>query len=156
MNEFSRAKTHIDAHSMRSLCWERYSVPDRCGVAAVETALVMPVLLSVLLGIVSFGDYLMTAHLVQQSANSAARAALAGIDAAERRRIAITTARQMLDSTGVLHANRGQIDTTERDNILTVSVRYDASSDPLLNLPFVPAFGRTPSASGAAMLGGLS
>ncbi|WP_454278125.1 TadE/TadG family type IV pilus assembly protein [Sphingomonas sp. Marseille-Q8236] len=151
------ARTDIDArHVTGSRGPGVRIVRSQRGVAAVEMALVLPVLLSVLLGIVSVGDYFLTAHLVQQSASDAARAALAGLDAPERRTIAIATAQRMLNSTGVLRADRGRIETIEKDNILTVSIQYDASADPLLNLPFVPALSRKMTATSAAMLGGLS
>lgn len=130
-------------------------LPDRRGAAVVELALVLPILLSVLMGIVSFGEYFLTAHLVQQAANDAARAALAGIDAPERKRIAIDSAKKMLDSTGMLKRDLGQVDAVEADSILVVSIRYDASADPLLKLPFVPSPGQTLTAKGSALVGGL-
>jgi Flp pilus assembly protein TadG len=121
----------------------------------VELALVSPILLSMLMGIIAFGDYFLTAHLIQQTANDAARAAIAGIDATERKKIATDTAKKLLDSTGVLKQAQGQVDASESDGIIIVSVRYDASSDPLLKLPFIPAPGQTLTAKGVAMVGGL-
>ncbi|WP_267435672.1 TadE/TadG family type IV pilus assembly protein [Sphingomonas sp. GM_Shp_1] len=129
--------------------------PDHRGVAVAELALTLPVLLALLMGIVGFGDYFLTAHLVQQAANDAARASLAGIDAAERKSIATDTALRVLDATSVLRRDRGQVDTSEADNLITVSIRYDASADPLLNLPFVPMPARVLKAKGVAMIGGL-
>ncbi len=128
---------------------------DRRGAALIEFALVLPILLAMLMGIVSFGEYFLTAHLVQQAANDAARAALAGMSVNERKGIAIDTARRMIDSTGILRSSRGQVDAVEVDNMITVSIRYDATSDPLLNLPFIPTPGRTMTAKGIAMVGGL-
>ncbi|KTT99457.1 hypothetical protein NS355_06525 [Sphingomonas yabuuchiae] len=128
---------------------------DRRGAALIEFALVLPILLTMLMGIVSFGEYFLTAHLVQQAANDAARAALAGMSATERKGIAVDTAKRMIDSTGILRSSRGQVDAVEVDNMITVSIRYDATSDPLLNLPFVPTPGRTMTARGIAMIGGL-
>ncbi|KQO58536.1 TadE family protein [Sphingomonas sp. Leaf257] len=128
---------------------------DPRGAALIEFALVLPILLTMLMGIVSFGEYFLTAHLVQQAANDAARAALAGMSATERKGIAVDTAKRMIDSTGILRSSRGQVDAVEVDNMMTVSIRYDATSDPLLNLPFVPTPGRTMTAKGIAMIGGL-
>ncbi|MBB4608372.1 TadE family protein [Sphingomonas yabuuchiae] len=128
---------------------------DPRGAALIEFALVLPILLTMLMGIVSFGEYFLTAHLVQQAANDAARAALAGMSATERKGIAVDTAKRMIDSTGILRSSRGQVDAVEVDNMITVSIRYDATSDPLLNLPFVPTPGRTMTAKGIAMIGGL-
>ena len=67
----------------------------------------------------------------------------------------VTTKNGKIDSTGILRSSRGQVDAVEVDNIMTVSIRYDATSDPLLNLPFVPTPGRTMTAKGIAMIGGL-
>lgn len=154
------ARNSVRLVVLHALCIRHARHPGsvvRClrGVAAVELALVLPFLLALLMGIVSYGDYFLTAHLVQQAAHDAARASLAGMNAAERKSIAIDTAKRMLDSSGVLRRDRGQVDAVEVDNLITVSVRYDASADPLLSLPFVPSPGRTLTARGVAMIGGL-
>ncbi len=107
------------------------------------------------MGIISYGDYFLTTHLVQQAANDAARAALAGIDRNERQTIAVQTAGRLLDASGMLRRELGQVDAVENDNLITVSIRYDASGDPLLQLPFIPTPGRLLTAKGVAMIGGL-
>lgn len=61
---------------------------DRRGASAVEFALVAPLLLLLVLGIVGLGYVLGVEHSVQQLAGEAARAGLAGLSAAEREGLA--------------------------------------------------------------------
>ena len=61
---------------------------NRSGAAAVEFALVAPILIFLLWGIVSYGGYFLAAHGVQQIANDAARASIAGLDFEERQALA--------------------------------------------------------------------
>jgi Flp pilus assembly protein TadG len=56
--------------------------------SAVEFALITPVLLLMLFGIIGFGYVLGVYHGVQQIASEAARASVAGLNDAERERIA--------------------------------------------------------------------
>lgn len=58
------------------------------GAAAVEFALVFPVALVFLCGLLAYGIYFGAAHSVQQLAADAARASVAGLDDAERVSIA--------------------------------------------------------------------
>jgi Flp pilus assembly protein TadG len=58
------------------------------GAAIVEMALVLPLLLALLMGVLVYGQYFMLAHSVQQAANDGARAAIVGLDAADRRVVA--------------------------------------------------------------------
>jgi Flp pilus assembly protein TadG len=54
--------------------------PDRRGTAAVEAALVLPVTLLFLLGIVEYGRYVMTLQIMTNAARSGARYALTHVD----------------------------------------------------------------------------
>lgn len=65
---------------------------DNRGVTALEFALIAPLLLMMIGGIVDYGNYFATAHAVQQTVNDAARAAIGGVTAAERQALAQTTA----------------------------------------------------------------
>src|SRR5690606_34172903 len=58
------------------------------GATAVEFAMLFPVYLMLFLGMTGYGIYFGASHSVQQLAADAARAALAGLDTAERRRLA--------------------------------------------------------------------
>ncbi|WP_370656501.1 TadE/TadG family type IV pilus assembly protein, partial [Klebsiella pneumoniae] len=56
----------------------------REGAAAVELALVGPVFFLLLVGMVVYGAWFWMAHSVQSAVSEGARAAIAGLDAAER------------------------------------------------------------------------
>ena len=58
------------------------------GASAVEFALITPLFLLMLFGIVIFGGYLTMVHGVQQLAAEAARSSVAGISDSERNTIA--------------------------------------------------------------------
>lgn len=58
------------------------------GVAMVEFALVAPLMLLILFGIIAYGGYFWRAHALQQLANDAARGAIAGLTPTERASLA--------------------------------------------------------------------
>ena len=64
---------------------------DRRGAAIVEFAILLPVLIVMLFGMLAYGQYFLLAHSVQQLANDAARATVAGVTPAERLTIAGAT-----------------------------------------------------------------
>src|SRR3546814_15918207 len=65
---------------------------DRRGAVIVEMALVLPLLVTLLLGLVCYGQYFLIAHSVQQIANDAARATIGRLTAAEPTRPAVDSA----------------------------------------------------------------
>ncbi|WP_369058272.1 TadE family protein [Caulobacter sp. 73W] len=71
---------------------------DEEGSAAVEFALVAPILLLILMGIVSAGIYLATMLAVSNTAMEAARATIPGMTVAERRTLATARADTMLSA----------------------------------------------------------
>jgi Flp pilus assembly protein TadG len=60
----------------------------RRGASAVEFAMLLPVFLSLVFGIVVFGSYLAVVHGLQQLAAEAARSSVAGMSSTERSSIA--------------------------------------------------------------------
>src|ERR1700712_5341400 len=60
----------------------------RRGATAVEFALILPVFLALVFGIVVFGSYLAMVHGVQQLAAEAARSSIAGMTDTERNSLA--------------------------------------------------------------------
>lgn len=58
------------------------------GTAAVEFAILCPLYLLLILGMTSYGIYFGASHSVQQISADAARAAIAGLDEAERKDLA--------------------------------------------------------------------
>ncbi len=102
---------------------------DTGGNAAIEFAIIGPVLVLLLMGIFTYGGYFLTAHTVQQMANDAARSAIAGLDDSERLMLARDSALASL--TNQTHM-RGAISRLElrRDGAnIAVDVTYDASED---------------------------
>lgn len=107
------------------------------GAAIVEMALVLPLFLALLMGILVYGQYFMLAHNVQQAANDGARAAIVGLDAADRRVIAGRSVDRNLASIGGTHV----IAVSETPEAITVAVTFTAASDSLLRSRFIPAPG---------------
>ncbi|MFZ5617034.1 MAG: TadE family protein, partial [Pseudomonadota bacterium] len=62
----------------------RIFIANRSGASAVEFAIVAPVLLAMLLGMLAYGIYLSADHSVRQLAADVARETIAGIDDEER------------------------------------------------------------------------
>lgn len=63
---------------------------DLSGAVAMEFALIAPILIALLFGIVFLGYFMGIAHSVNQLATGAARASVAGLDRAERQSLAET------------------------------------------------------------------
>ena len=105
------------------------------GTAAVEFALVLPIFLTLLLGILAYGIYFAAAHSTAQLAADAARASVAGLTDTERSSIARASVANNVRSYGILLDARKVIveaaavpsDATE----FRVAVRYDAAILPL-------------------------
>lgn len=128
---------------------------DRRGTALTEFALVAPLLLTVILGIVGYGGYFWKAHGLQQVANDAARAALAGLTADERGGIARAVVRTGLTGLAGIAPNRTTVDVTEADETITVRLAYDGAREPIFHLGLVPMPDSTIRRSAAVRLGGL-
>lgn len=104
--------------------------------AVVEMALVLPLLLTLLVGILVYGQYYMIAHAVQQAANDGARAALVGLDTADRDAIARRAATRSLQS----FAGDGvpAVSVSETTDAITVAVAYTVPPDSFARTAFVP------------------
>ncbi len=112
---------------------------DRRGTAVIELALALPILTVFLFGIVSGGSWLAMSHIVQESANEGARAALAGITTAERAALASQAASQTLARSYGIRSEDLSLNVEDDGRQLTVKVTYDGSANPLLKLPIMPA-----------------
>lgn len=128
---------------------------DAGGVAVVEFALLAPMMLLILLGTLAYGGYFWMAHSIQQLANDAARASLAGLTPTERRDIATATVESGLAGFADLSPERAQVTVEEAGDRLTVRVSYDAAGTPFLNLGFVPLPDPTIRRRAAVVLGGF-
>lgn len=100
------------------------------GNAAVEFALVTPLLLMLFAGILSFGIYLGAAHTLRQIAAEAARASVAGISDTERASLAQGVVTRSLASGSMFKAGSVgvAVGTSPSDaSVYTVTLTYDSS-----------------------------
>lgn len=128
------------------------------GAIAVEFALVMTVLLMLLLGIISFGLQFGTRILAVQAASEGARAAVAGLNDAERLSLAATAVAATLDRFGGLAAARTVAirPSGSPTNEVGVTVTIDLSRFDLARFSqFVPILSARPSASVSVRVGGF-
>ena len=104
---------------------------DDSGAAAVEFAIIGPILVLLLLGIIVYGGYFLIAHSVQQIANDSARAALAGLSDDERKSLAANCLSSELPTYGFLNPKLVQLVYGDQAQVMTVKVTYDASASPI-------------------------
>ncbi len=106
----------------------------RKGVAAIEFAIVAPLLILLLASMVVWGGWLWLAHGVQSLASESARAALGGLDKSERELLA----RAFVDREGEvvvgLPSERAAVAVTSDPEAIRVDVQYDVSGHPLMML----------------------
>lgn len=102
----------------------------RSGASALEFAIVSPVFILILLGLIVYGVYFTVLHGVQQVAAEAARAAIAGLDDGERRALAAARAEAVVETYPFLQRERMQVEAGSDPadiDLFRVTVRYDAS-----------------------------
>ena len=100
------------------------------GAVLVEFAIVGPILLVMLFGIVAYGGYFWLSHAVQQVANDAARAAVGGLDSAERNSLAQSSLTGTIGSYPFLEPQSAHVTVVGDSTNLRVSIAYDASHAP--------------------------
>jgi len=128
-----RAPTfHIIVSSLRRLR------RDRRAAALIEFALLLPVLLSLVMGVICYGQYIWLAHSVQSAANDAARAIVAGMTASERLTLAQAAVATDMASVPELKINQISLAVEEGGARATVKLRVDARALTLLSTGMVP------------------
>lgn len=102
----------------------------RRGTAAVEFAIVVPVFMVMLFGIMMVGSYLTVVHSVQQLAAEAVRASVGGLNDTERAALAHADIDQNITSYPLLSANKLAVSivTEAASRSYQVTLNYDASS----------------------------
>jgi Flp pilus assembly protein TadG len=128
----------------------------RRGAAAVEFALIAPLLIAIIFGIVIYGSYLAVVHGVQQLAAEAARASIAGLSESERASLAQAYVTANVGAYPLISPNLLTVNATlSGTNVFVVTVSYNASKMFIYSLPaFVPAPPSTISRSAAIPNGG--
>jgi Flp pilus assembly protein TadG len=112
------------------------------GAIAVEFAIIAPVFLMIVFGIIMYGSYLAVIHGVQQLAAEAARSSIAGLSESERSSLANAYVTGNVNSYPLIDPAKLTVNaaTSGSDaNVFIVSVNYDASGMFIYSLPsFVP------------------
>jgi Flp pilus assembly protein TadG len=103
---------------------------SQSGAVAVEFAIIGPVFMILMFGAMAWGNYFWLSHAVQQVANDAARAALGGLDTAERRSMANATLAAEIDDYAYLKLEAASVTIQDNVDRMTVTVIYDASDSP--------------------------
>ena len=116
----------------RVALWRSWT--DSTGGMAVEFALLGPILVVLLMGIVRYGGWLWLAQSIQGIASEAARASIGGLDDAEREALA----------RGEVASHAGRLFQVEPEDVvvdvetdasqLTVRLSHDASNHPLMQV----------------------
>lgn len=130
----------------------------RRGATAVEFAMLAPVFLTLVFGIVVFGSYLTMVHGVQQLAAEAARSSIAGITDSERGSLATNYVAANAPTYPLIVANHLTVNAAPSAadaNVYVVTVNYDASGTFIYSLPFVPSPPSTIVRSAAIPYGGF-
>lgn len=128
---------------------------DCQGVAVIEMAITLPLLLTLLFGIMTYGQWFFVSHTVQQAANDAARATLSGLSKDERRATALKTVSASFQRGSTLDASKVTVLVEDDGQTIVVRLSYDAAADPLLSTGLVPLPSKTISRSAAVLLGGV-
>jgi len=127
---------------------------DRRGVAAIEFAMVAPMLILMMLGMVVYGGWFWMAHSVQSLASEGARAAIAGLDPTEREALARSFITTQVGDMG-LQANRASVEVESTAGVIRVKVAYDVRDHPLMALAaIVPSPPRVIRRTAVVRLGG--
>lgn len=133
-------------------------IPCRSGASAVEFALMLPLFLAIVFGIVVFGSYLAMVHGVQQLAAEAARSSVAGISDTERNSLAASYVAANAATYPLIVPTNLSVNaapSSGNPNVYVVTVNYNASGMFIYSLPFVPAPPTTIVRSAAIQYGGF-
>lgn len=106
---------------------------DRRGVAAIEFAIVAPLLIMMMFGMIMYGSWFWMAHSVQSMASEGARAAIAGLDPAEREQLARAFVGLQVGDLG-LDGAKAAVEVESTPTVIRVDIAYDASDHPLMAL----------------------
>jgi Flp pilus assembly protein TadG len=131
----------------------------RAGTSAVEFAIVSPLLILLLFGMVAYGLYLGASHSIQQIAADAARTAVAGLDEKERISLADSYIDRNAAAYPLVDPSKLSLDIKDNPadaNEFTVAIGYDARDLPIWNLlPDLSLPGMTIRHSSTIRIGGM-
>lgn len=105
------------------------------GLAALEFAVLAPVLLMLVFSVIVYSIYFTTLYGVRQASSEGARAALAGLSSAERTTLATQRAQAVAESFRAIAGGSSAfvVQTgTEGSDVFKVTVSYDMSGSPIM------------------------
>lgn len=111
---------------------------NREGAVLIEAAVALPMIIMLLLGIVTYGGWFMAAHSLQQAANNAARASVAGLDAQERRELVDRSIEKSVLNSNTLQSKLVDVSTSQQGEFFTVTLTYDVAASALYKVSLVP------------------
>ncbi len=106
----------------------------RQGSAAIEFAMIGPMMILLLAGMVVYGGWFWLAQSVQSLATEGARAAVGGLDAAEREQLARTFVTDQAGGAAGLDPTFVTVSVTSDAQAIRVQVAYDAHANPVMLL----------------------
>ena len=111
----------------------------RCnaGTSAIEFAIVSPLLILLLFGMIAYGIYLGASHSIQQIAADAARTAVAGLNENERISLASNYIEHNAGAYPLIDQSKLSFDVEDNPadaDEFSVAIRYDAHDLPIWNL----------------------
>lgn len=139
---------------MRNRRFPKFFHADISGASAVEFALISPLLLLMLAGIVDYGSYFSTAHGVQQIVNDAARASIAGSTASERLQLAQGVMDSETDKYAFLAKGAADLSITEGAQVVTITLNYKPDGGTFELFPMPPGMPETITRSASIIRGG--
>lgn len=108
---------------------------DRSGAAAVEFAVLSPLYLMILMGMVAYGIHFGASHSIQQITADVARHAVAGLNPAERQLIVERYVDEHAEGYAFVHRDRVGVSVSESGSTqFTVTISYDTSELPIWGL----------------------
>ena len=110
---------------------------DTDGASAIEFAILTPVFLFMLTGMMAYGIYFGAANSIQQLTADAARTAIAGLDEPERNRLVGSFLRNNAGDYLLIDQRRVTFTIGDKPgdpSLYRVTVNYDASDLPIWNL----------------------
>lgn len=133
----------------------RQLASERRGAVLIEAAFALPVLILLLLGVLTYGGWFMAAHSLQEVANDAARASVAGLDALERRQIVENVVANSVLHTGTLDPDLVTVTTGVDGDFYRVTLSYDLTHSQIFQNSLVPLPGDTINRNAIVQLPGV-
>lgn len=127
----------------------------RAGTAALEFALVGPLLILLLMGMVVYGGWFWLAQSVQSVASETARAAVGGLDAEERQSLGQAFFDTALMDNAALEPDHASVQVASDGDAIRVSVRYDVADHPIMAMTaMLPSPPKTIERNAVVRIGG--